>query len=79
VAQALSASHRRGQDGADLTDRELSVLRLLHEGLSQCQIALELFLSFHTVHSHTKSNLHPAPGATSPREAIQRARELDVL
>lgn len=78
VAQALSASHRRGQDWADLTDRELSVLRLLHEVLSQRQIAEELFLSFHTVHSHTKS-IYTRLGATSRREAIQRARELDVL
>jgi hypothetical protein len=32
VARALSASHRRGEDWTDLTDRELSVLRLLEHG-----------------------------------------------
>ena len=34
VARALSASPRRGAELTDLTDRELSVLRLLEQGLS---------------------------------------------
>jgi ATP/maltotriose-dependent transcriptional regulator MalT len=78
VARALSASHHRGEDGADLTDRELSVLRLLEKGLSQRAIAQELFLSFHTVHSHAKS-IYTRLGVTSREEAIQRARELQLL
>jgi ATP/maltotriose-dependent transcriptional regulator MalT len=78
VERALSASHRRGEDWADLTDRELSVLRLLERGLSQREIAKELFLSFHTVHSHTKS-IYTRLGVTSREEAIRRARELQLL
>jgi LuxR family maltose regulon positive regulatory protein len=78
VARALSASHRRGEDWTDLTDRELGVLRLLAEGLSQRQIARQLFLSFHTVHSHTKS-VYTRLGVTSREEAVQRALDLELL
>ena len=78
VARALSASHRRGEDWTDLTDRELSVLRLLDQGLSQREIAKELYLSFHTVHSHTKS-IYTRLDVSNREEAIERARELDLL
>jgi LuxR family maltose regulon positive regulatory protein len=78
VARALSASHRRGEVRTDLTDRELSILRLLEQGLSQREIAQELFLSFHTVHSHTKS-IYTRLDVTSRDKAIERARELELL
>jgi LuxR family maltose regulon positive regulatory protein len=78
VARALSASPRRGEDWSELTDRELSVLGLLEQGLSQREIASQLFLSFHTVHSHAKS-IYIRLGVTSREEAIERARELDLL
>ena len=78
VARALSVSHRRGEDWADLTDRELSVLQLLEAGLSQRQIAQKLFLSFHTIHSHTKS-IYTRLCVTSRDEAIRRAHELQLL
>ena len=78
VARALSPSHRRGGDWSELTDRELSVLGLLEEGLSQREIARQLFLSFHTVHSHTKS-IYIRLGVTCRKEAIERARQLDLL
>ena len=77
VARGLAASHRRGERWTGLTDRELSVLRLLHKGRSQREIAQELFLSFHTVHSHTKS-IYTRLGVSSRDEAIERARELEL-
>jgi LuxR family maltose regulon positive regulatory protein len=78
VARALSTSHRRGEDWSDLTDRELSILRLLEQGLSQREIASHLFLSFHTVHSHTKS-IYTRLGVSSREEAIEHAREIELL
>jgi ATP/maltotriose-dependent transcriptional regulator MalT len=78
VAQALSASHRRGEELTDLTDRELDVLRLLEQGLSQREIARELFLSFHTIHSHTKS-IYIRLGVSTRERAIERAREQGLL
>jgi ATP/maltotriose-dependent transcriptional regulator MalT len=78
VAQALSASRRRGDEPTDLTDRELEVLRLLEQGLSQREIARELFLSFHTIHSHTKS-IYTRLGVSTREQAIERAREQGLL
>jgi LuxR family maltose regulon positive regulatory protein len=78
VARALSAAPRRGEELTDLTDRELSVLRLLEQGLSQREIAQELFLSFHTVHSHTKS-IYTRLDATSREQAIDHARKQGLL
>ena len=41
--------------GADLSERELAVLRLLAEGLPKREIGRRLHLSFNTIHSHTKA------------------------
>jgi DNA-binding NarL/FixJ family response regulator len=38
-----------------LTRRELDVLRLVSEGLTNCQVAERLFLSHNTVHAHLHS------------------------
>ena len=78
VARTLSTSHRRGDERTDLTDREMDVLRLLANGLSQREIANRLFLSFNTIHSHTRS-IYNRLDASNREEAIQRARELDLL
>ena len=78
IARALSGSHRRGEDWSDITDRELTVLRLLERGLSQREISRQLFLSFHTVHSHTKS-LYTRLCVSNRDEAIERARQLGLL
>jgi NarL family two-component system response regulator LiaR len=59
----------RGGDGEDpqliniLTDRELDVLKLIANGLSNCQIAEKLFISENTVKGHVSnilSKLHLA-------------------
>ena len=78
VARALSTSHRRGGERMEPTDREVDVLRLLEAGLSKQEIANELFLSFNTIHSHTKS-LYAKLDASSRDEAIERARERGIL
>jgi DNA-binding CsgD family transcriptional regulator len=41
--------------GAGLTQREIEVTRLLCRGLSDAEIAVELFLSPHTVHDHVRA------------------------
>jgi DNA-binding CsgD family transcriptional regulator len=52
-----------------LTPRELEVLRLLPSGLSNPQIADELFISHRTVQTHL-SNLYAKLGVTGRHEAI---------
>ncbi|MDY7102297.1 MAG: LuxR C-terminal-related transcriptional regulator [Actinomycetota bacterium] len=60
------------------TDRELAVLRYLPSGLSQREIAAELYVSINTVKTHTRG-LYRKLGVTDRREAIHRARRLGLL
>ena len=64
----------RAPTQAELSERELAVLRLLQGRLSQREIAGELFLSFNTVHSHVKA-IYRKLGVSSRDEALRRARD----
>jgi LuxR family maltose regulon positive regulatory protein len=63
---------------AELSDRELAVLRLLPEGGSLREIAASLYLSLNTVKTHSRS-IYRKLGASSRQEAVARARELGLL
>ena len=62
----------------ELSQRELEVLRLLPSGLSQREIAAELYVSFNTIRTHTRVIFRKL-GVTSRTEAVARARELGLL
>jgi LuxR family maltose regulon positive regulatory protein len=61
-----------------LSERELAVLRLLAGDLSQREIGAELFVSFNTVKSHTRTVFRKL-GVASRAEAVERAREQGLL
>jgi len=61
-----------------LTAAELRMLPLLATHLSFPGISQELFLSPHTIKSHSKS-IYRKLGASSRNEAVTRARELGLL
>ena len=61
-----------------LSDRELSVLRLLGGSLSQPEIASELGISAHTVKSHARA-IYRKLGVSTRVEALDEARELRLL
>jgi LuxR family maltose regulon positive regulatory protein len=61
-----------------LTAREQAVLRLLPTGLSAAEIGRELGISRDTIKTHTKS-IYRKLGASSRRDAVARARELELL
>jgi len=61
-----------------LTEREREVLRLLHEGVSNREIAQRLVLSVNTVKRHVY-NLCGKLGVQSRTQAIARARTLNLL
>jgi NarL family two-component system response regulator LiaR len=79
AAQALIQSTRRPQTpGYDLTERELEVLALMIEGLSNPEIAERLIVSRSTVKFHV-SNILSKLGAASRTEAVSLALKHDLL
>jgi LuxR family maltose regulon positive regulatory protein len=61
-----------------LTDRELEVLCLLAEDLSNHEIGRRLFISLPTVKSHTR-NIYGKLGVQNREEAVARAQALGIL
>jgi ATP/maltotriose-dependent transcriptional regulator MalT len=78
VARSLTPAHRRIEGGSELTERELEVLRYLAEGVPKRDIGRALFLSYNTIHSHTKS-IYQKLRVSSRDAAVARARELGAL
>jgi LuxR family maltose regulon positive regulatory protein len=62
----------------DLSERELAILRLLAGELSQREIGSELYVSFNTVKSHTRSIFRKL-GVSTRAGAVARGRELGLL
>jgi len=61
-----------------LSEREIEVLQLIAEGLTNKEVATRLFLSLHTVKTHAK-NIYSKLGVHTRTEAVARARTLGVL
>ncbi len=78
VARKLIPAQRRANRDSELTERELEVLRLLAEGLTKHDVAAKLFLSYSTVHSHTKS-IYRKLDSSSRDEVLERANELGLI
>jgi len=79
AAQALiRATTRAPEPGHDLTDRELQVLALMAEGMSNPEIAEQLVVSRSTVKFHVSSILSKL-GASSRTEAVSQALKSGLL
>lgn len=84
LRRAESAAHLRTiasaveQLGDPITEREMAVLRLLANQLSQREIGDALHVSLNTVKSHTKSIFRKL-GASNRAEAVARARATGLL
>jgi len=61
-----------------LSDRELEVLQLLAEGLTNKEIATGLYLSLHTVKVHAR-NIYSKLGVSNRAQAGAKARALGIL
>jgi len=61
-----------------LSERELEVLRLIAQGLSNQEITRKLFVALSTVKGHNL-RIFAKLGAKSRTEAVARARELGLL
>lgn len=61
-----------------ISNRELEVLTLLARGHSNQEIADQLFVSLHTVKTHT-SNLYSKLDVKRRTQAVQKAKELNII
>lgn len=61
-----------------LSDRELDVLKLIANGLTNQEIASKLFLSLNTIKVHTR-NIYQKLGVNSRTQAIAEAREKNII
>jgi ATP/maltotriose-dependent transcriptional regulator MalT len=62
----------------ELTERELTLLRLLPSDLPMRAIAAQMYVSLNTTKTHAKS-VYRKLGADSRADAVTRARDLDLL
>jgi len=66
------------QQSLGITDRELEILGLIARGLSNREIAAQLFVSENTVKTHC-SRTFDKLGAARRTQAVQRGKELGLL
>jgi two-component system, NarL family, response regulator LiaR len=62
----------------DISKRELEVLELMAQGLSNQEIADKLFVSLNTIKTHS-SNLFLKLEVSRRTQAVQKARELRII
>jgi ATP/maltotriose-dependent transcriptional regulator MalT len=62
----------------ELSEREVTILRLLASDLSQREIGSELYISLNTVKGHVRSIFRKL-GVSSRAEAVARGREIGLL
>jgi LuxR family maltose regulon positive regulatory protein len=72
------AAKRSGALTEELTDRELSILRVLQGPATQREIGAALFLSINTVKAYNKS-LYRKLGVASRHDAVTAARDLGLI
>ena len=78
-AQAVLGRRSDGDAGTHpLTVRQVEVLRLISQGLSDQQVAERLVLSEHTVHRHV-ANIYTRLGCSTRAAAVAHATRLGVL
>jgi LuxR family maltose regulon positive regulatory protein len=61
-----------------LSERELEILQLISQGLTNQEISKKLFLSVHTVKTHTR-NIYSKLDAHHRTEAVAKASEIGIL
>lgn len=76
IPRGPSETTRRNPHG--LTDRQVDVLRLLAQGLTNTEIADRLVVSVRTVDSHVAAVLAKL-GVASRQDAVRSARDLGVV
>jgi LuxR family maltose regulon positive regulatory protein len=81
VPEQTDSSRTQGSQSGllePLSERELNVLQLIAEGLTNPEIAARLVLSLHTIKTHTR-NIYGKLDAHNRTEAVAKARVLGIL
>lgn len=83
VAEAIQAASSQTQPPEaeliePLSERELEVLQLIAEGLTNQEVSSRLYLSLHTVKAHTR-NIYSKLGVNNRTLAVATARSLGIL
>jgi len=80
-ARKAETSQAQGPDSEfiePLSERELEILQLIAEGLTNQKIGAKLYLSLNTVKAHTR-NIYAKLGVNSRTQAVARARTLGLI
>ena len=77
-ADSLKTQTPRSQLVEPLSEREIEVLQLIAEGLTNPEIASRLFISLNTVKAHCR-NIYGKLGVNNRTQATGRARALGIL
>ncbi|MCC6790661.1 MAG: response regulator transcription factor [Thermomicrobiales bacterium] len=75
---SADGSSPAGDPFEELSERELSVLRMMSGDLTQREIGDHLFISFNTVKTHSRS-IYRKLGVTRRTDAVARARQLGIV
>jgi LuxR family transcriptional regulator, maltose regulon positive regulatory protein len=81
VAEHVTPSRTKSSDSdlvEPLSERELEVLQLIAEGLTNREIATRLYLSLHTVKVHAR-NIYRKLGIKGRTQAVARGKALGIL
>ncbi|MEL6562366.1 MAG: response regulator transcription factor [Bacteroidota bacterium] len=73
-----TSSSENNSPAPDISEREMDVLLLMAEGLSNQEIADKLFISIHTVKTHS-SNLFSKLQVKRRTQAIQKSKEIGLI
>ncbi len=76
--QVTGSASQGAPQPEELSDRELSILRLMSGSLSQREMGNHLYISLNTVKTHSK-HIYRKLGVSQRSEAVARARQLDML
>ncbi|MTI89212.1 MAG: response regulator transcription factor [Balneolaceae bacterium] len=77
-ATTKTARNKKAIAYLGISQRELEVLELVAEGLSNKQIAERLYVSINTVKTHL-SNLYSKMDVNRRTEAVEKARSLNII
>ena len=76
--KVLTEFQQTRADENPLSARESNIVRCIEQGLSYKEIAEQLSITPHTVHTHIK-NIYEKLQSKSRREALKRAKEIGII